>query len=158
MAKRPIRPPDAKLFLASTGKGRSIIKFKKNHVVYSQGSPSDAVFYVQKGKIRVSVVSDRGKEAIVSVLGPGDFFGEGSISGQSLRIGTVAAMTEAVIVRVEKAEMLRLLQKNAVFSKLFMTHLLKRAMRVEADLIDQLVQFQRAASGRAPSDFGELRQ
>jgi CRP/FNR family cyclic AMP-dependent transcriptional regulator len=124
--------------LLAHGKGRSIATYKKNQIIFSQGDRADAVFYVQKGKLRVSVVSDRGKEAIVSILGADEFFGEGSLSGQPLRIATVDAMTESVVVRIEKEEMLRLLHEKGAFSEMFMTHLLKRAMRVEADLIDQL--------------------
>jgi CRP-like cAMP-binding protein len=124
--------------LLAHGKGRSIATYKKNQIIFSQGDRADAVFYVQKGKLRVSVVSDRGKEAIVSILGADEFFGEGSLSGQPLRTATVDAMTESVVVRIEKEEMLRLLHEKGSFSEMFMTHLLKRAMRVEADLIDQL--------------------
>jgi len=127
-----------KSVLAEAGNGRSITKYRKNQIVFSQGKLADAVFYVQKGKVRVSVVSDRGKEAIISILGPDEFFGEGCISGQALRIATVDTVTEAVVVRIEKEEMVRLLHEKGTFSEMFMTHLLKRTMRVEADLIDQL--------------------
>ena len=129
---------DPKEFLAEAGKGHSITTYRKNQIVFSQGELADAVFYVQKGKVRISVVSDRGKEAVVSILGPNVFFGEGCISGQALRIATVDAMTESVIMRIEKENMLRLLHQEPLFSEIFMTHLLSRTMRVEADLIDQL--------------------
>ena len=129
---------DPKMFLAEAGKGHSITTYRKNQIVFSQGEPADAVFYVQKGKVRISVVSDKGKEAVVSILGPNVFFGEGCISGQALRIATVDAMTESVVMRIEKEEMLRLLHQEPLFSEIFVTHLLSRTMRVEADLIDQL--------------------
>ena len=129
---------DRKTFLTSAGKGRSITKYQKNQAIFKQGDPADAVFYVQKGKVRISVVSDRGKQAVVSILGPNVFFGEGCISGQALRIATVDAMTESVVMRIEKEEMVRLLKEEPLFSEMFMTHLLNRTMRVEADLIDQL--------------------
>jgi CRP/FNR family cyclic AMP-dependent transcriptional regulator len=127
-----------KTFLAHGGKGRSISKYRKNAVVFSQGDPADAVFFIQKGKVKVTVVSNRGKEAVVSILSPGDFFGEGSVAGQSLRIATVAAMTDTVIVRMPKETVVQLMHEELAFSEMFMTHILKRNVRVEADLIDQL--------------------
>jgi CRP-like cAMP-binding protein len=138
MAKKHHPTFDPKAFLADAGKGRSVTKYRKNQIVFSQGELADAVFYVQKGKVRISVVSDRGKEAVVSILGPNVFFGEGCISGQALRIATVDAMTESVVMRIEKEEMLRLLHQEPLFSEIFVTHLLSRTMRIEADLIDQL--------------------
>jgi CRP-like cAMP-binding protein len=138
MSKKPQSSFDPNVFLASAGKGRSIAKYQQDQAIFKQGEPADAVFFVQKGKVRVSVVSDRGKEAIVSLLGPGDFFGEGSISGQAVRIASVDAIMETVVVRIENQQMIQLLHKEALFSERFMAHLLSRAMRVEADLIDQL--------------------
>jgi len=138
MAKKTQRAFDPNAFFARAGKGRSIAKYRKDQTIFSQGEPADAVFYLQKGKARVCVVSDRGKEAIVSIVGPDEFFGEGCISGQVLRIASVHTMTEAVVVRIEKQEMIRLLRVEPRFSELFTAHLLKRTMRVEADLIDQL--------------------
>ena len=138
MAKKHQPQFDPKTFLAGAGKGHSITTYRKNQIVFSQGEPADAVFYVQKGKVRISVVSDRGKEAVVSILGSNVFFGEGCISGQVLRIATVDAMAESVVVRIEKEEMVRLLKEEPLFSEMFTTHLLSRTMRIEADLIDQL--------------------
>src|ERR1035438_2025308 len=128
---------DPKRFLADAGKGHSITTYRNNQIVFSQGELADAVFYTQTGKVRVSVISDRGKEAVVSILGPNEFFGEGCISGQALRIATVDALAESVVMRIEKEEMVRLLHEEPLFSEMFMTHLLNRTMRVEADLIDQ---------------------
>ena len=138
MAKKQNPPFNAEAYLADVAGGRILGKYRKNQIVFSQGDPADAVFYIQKGKLKVSVVSDRGKEAIVSLLGASDFFGEGCISGQSLRIATVTAMVESVVVRIEKEEMIRLLANEPLFSEMFMAYLLNRTIRVEADLIDQL--------------------
>ncbi len=138
MPKKIQRAFDPDASFTRPAKGQSIAKYRKDQPIFSQGYPADAVFYTQKGKVRVSVISDRGKEAIVSILGPDEFFGEGCISGQILRIASVHTMTEGVIVRIEKAEMLRLLRDDSPFGELFTAHLLKRTMRVEADLIDQL--------------------
>ena len=96
------------------------------------------MFYVQSGKLKVTVVSDRGKEAVASILGPDEFFGEACMAGQVQRLATVSAMTDAVVVRIEKPEMIRLIQEKSGFSQMFMTHILNRTIRVEADLIDQL--------------------
>jgi len=129
---------DAASFLAQPGDGRSIAKYRKNQVVFSQGDPADAVFYIQKGKLKVTVVSDRGKEAVAAILGPDEFFGEACMTGQILRLVTVSAMTEAVVERIEKPAMIRRVQEEPGFSEMFITHILNRTIRVEADLIDQL--------------------
>jgi CRP/FNR family cyclic AMP-dependent transcriptional regulator len=137
----PHRKPlgsDPKTFLSKAGGGRSIKKYRKGETVFSQGSLADAVFYIHKGKVKVTVVSDRGKEAVVSLLGSDDFFGETCIAGQTVRIATVEAITEAIIVRIEKAEMIATLHNHVEFSEFFMNHILHRTIRVEADLIDQL--------------------
>jgi CRP-like cAMP-binding protein len=123
---------------AKTGKGRTTAKYRKNQVIFSQGDPGDAVFYIKKGRLKVTVVSDRGKEAVAAILGPDEFFGEACMTGQVLRLVTVSAMTEAVVERIEKPEMIRLVQEQPAFSQMFMTHILNRTIRVEADLIDQL--------------------
>ena len=126
-------------FLARPGNGRSIIRVRKNQVIYSQGDPADAVYYIQQGKLKASTLSDGGKEAIfASILGPDEFFGDKCLAGQTRRLWTVSAMTDAVVVRIEKPVMLRLLHEHPAFSQLFMTHTLKYAIRVEAGLIDQL--------------------
>jgi len=127
-----------KSFLAKVGEGRSIGTYRKSQIVFAQGDPADAVFYIQKGKVKVTVVSDQGKEAVVAILAADEFFGEGCLAGQALRISTVAAMVETVIVRLEKAAMIRVIQQEPAFSELFIAHLLSRTIRVEADLVDQL--------------------
>jgi CRP/FNR family transcriptional regulator, cyclic AMP receptor protein len=123
---------------APNSKGRSITKYCKNQVIFSQGDAADAVFHIQKGKLKVTVVSDRGKEAVAAILGPNEFFGEACMAGQLLRLVTVSAMTEAVVERIEKPAMIRMVQDQPAFSQMFMTYILNRTIRVEADLIDQL--------------------
>ena len=125
-------------FLAKVGEGRTINTYRKNHVVFSQGDRADAVFYIQKGKAKVTVISEQGKEAVVAILGPGEFFGEGCLGGQTQRIATVAIMTEAVVMRLDKTAIVRVIHKEPAFSELFIAHLLGRTIRVEADLVDQL--------------------
>jgi len=125
-------------FLAKVGEGRAINTYRKNQVVFSQGDRADAVFYIQKGKAKVTVISEQGKEAVVAILGPGEFFGEGCLAGQTQRIATVAIMTEAVVMRLEKTAIVRVIHKEPAFSELFIAHLLGRTIRVEADLVDQL--------------------
>lgn len=127
-----------KSFLAKVGEGRSIGKYYKDQVVFLQGDPADAVFYVQTGKVKVTVVSEQGKEAVVAFLGPGEFFGEACLAGQTQRITTVATVLESVIVRLEKAAIVRAIHEEPAFSEMFIAHLLARTIRVEADLVDQL--------------------
>ena len=127
-----------KTFLAKVGEGPSIGAYRKDHIVFSQGDPADAVFYIQKGKVKVTVVSKLGKEAVVAILGTNEFFGEGCLAGQAQRIATAATMTDAVIVRLEKAACLRVIHQEPAFSELFIAHLLGRTIRVEADLVDPL--------------------
>ena len=129
---------DPKSFLTMVGEGRSIGEYRKDAIVFSQGDPADAVFYIQSGKVKVTVVSEQGKEAVVAMLGTNDFFGEGCLAGQTRRIATAAAMTESVIVRLEKAAIVQVIHQEPAFSGMFIAHLLARAVRVEADLVDQL--------------------
>jgi CRP/FNR family cyclic AMP-dependent transcriptional regulator len=129
---------DPKSFLAAVGEGRSIGEYRKDQIIFSQGDPADAVFYIQSGKVKISVVSEQGKEAVVAMLGTNDFFGEGCLAGQPLRIATVAAIMDSVIVRLEKAAIVCVIQQEPAFSEMFIAHLLSRAVRVEADLVDQL--------------------
>jgi CRP/FNR family transcriptional regulator, cyclic AMP receptor protein len=137
--KRQRKPVfDLKEFLAKADAGRTISKYQKDQTVFSQGEAADAVFYIQQGKIKITVVSEQGKEAVVAILGAGDFFGEGCLVGQTLRMATVTAMMECEIMRLEKAAIIRVLHEEPVFSELFMSHLLTRTIRVEADLVDQL--------------------
>jgi CRP/FNR family cyclic AMP-dependent transcriptional regulator len=127
-----------KAFLAKVGKGRSIAKYRVGEIVFAQGDAADAVFYVQKGKVKVTVVSEQGKEAVVAILGVNEFFGEACLAGQTRRIATAAAMVESALVRLEKAAIVRVLHDEQAFSEMFIAHLVGRTMRVEADLVDQL--------------------
>ena len=129
---------DPSAFLAQAGAGRTIAAFRKAGVLFTQGEPADAVFYIQKGKIKLTVVSEQGKEAVVAVLGVGEFCGEGCLAGQSRRIATASAITECEIMRLEKAAMLRILQAEPRFSEMFVSYLLTRTIKVEEDLVDQL--------------------
>ena len=133
------RPPfDTKSFLAKVGEGRSIGKYHKDQIVFTQGEPADAVFYIQKGKAKVAVVSKQGKEAVVAILGPDEFCGEGCLAGQPRRMATAMAMTECEIMRLEKKVIVLALHDEPVFSEMFVAHLLARTIRVEEDLVDQL--------------------
>jgi len=138
MATKSRRLFDTKAFLARVGDGRSIGKYRKGQVVFSQGDTGDAVFYIQKGKAKLTVVSEQGKEAVIAILGTDEFFGEGCLAGQAQRIATVTAMTESVIARLEKSAIVRVIHQEPAFSEMFIAHLLGRAIRVEADLVDQL--------------------
>ena len=129
---------DPKNFLAHVGAGRSISKYPKDRVVFSQGDPADAVFYIQKGKVKITVVSEQGKEAVVAILGAHDFFGEACLAGQTQRTATVETMTDCAIARLEKTAIVNVLSEQPAFSEMFIAHLLSRSMRVEADLVDQL--------------------
>ncbi|MEA2872507.1 MAG: family transcriptional regulator, cyclic receptor protein [Hyphomicrobiales bacterium] len=133
------RPPfNPKSFLAKVGEGRSIDRYGKDQIVFSQGDPADAIFYIQKGKAKVTVVSEQGKEAVVAIFGTEEFFGEGCLAGQALRIATVRTMTDCVIMRLEKAAVVDVIHREPAFSEMFIAHLLGRTIRVEADLVDQL--------------------
>jgi CRP/FNR family cyclic AMP-dependent transcriptional regulator len=129
---------DPKTFLAQVGEGHSVRKYSKDHVVYTQGDSCDAIFYIQSGKAKLSIVSNRGKEAVIAIINANEFFGEGSLSGQPLRIATVRTMTDSVIVRLEKRAFLRVVRQEPEFAEFFMRHLLARTIRVESDLVDQL--------------------
>jgi len=129
---------DPGAYLAKPGTARTIAKYRKNQIVFSQGDAADAVYYIQKGKVKITVVSDRGKEAVVCMLGPDEFFGEGCVAGQSARISTAATTIETVVLRIDRAEIVRLIQEHPGFSAIFVDHILKRSIRIEADLVDQL--------------------
>jgi len=129
---------DPKAFLATVSRGRTVSDYRKDDVVFLQSSPAEAVFYVQKGKIKIVVASKQGKEAVIAILGPGDFFGEGCLIGQPLRLSTARAMAESEVMRVSKGEMIRVLHAEPAFGELFMAHLLTRNSRIEEDLVDQL--------------------
>jgi CRP-like cAMP-binding protein len=129
---------DPKVFLSKVNGGRAIVDYSKNKIVYRQGDPADSVFYIQSGKVKKTVVSEQGKEAVVALLGTGDFFGEGSLAGEPLRLATVSALTKCVIVRISKADITHVIHQEPAFAELFISHLLARNSRVEEDLVDQL--------------------
>jgi CRP/FNR family cyclic AMP-dependent transcriptional regulator len=129
---------DPKVFLNQAGKGRIPANYEKNQVVFSQGDPANAIYYIQKGKVKLTVVSNQGKEAVVAILTAGDFFGEGCLASQLLRMATASTMVECSIMRLEKTRMIRALHDEPAFSELLVAHLLSRTMRIEEDLIDQL--------------------
>jgi len=134
--RRPSFNP--KSFLAKVGEGRSIHAYPEAQIVFSQGDPADAVFYIQRGKVKITVVSKVGKEAVVAILGTNDFFGEGCLAGQRHRIATAVTMTNSVVMRLEKAAILRVIRQEPAFAELFIAHLLGRTIRAESDLLDQL--------------------
>ena len=131
-------PFDPKAFLSKVNGGRAVSDYRKDQIVFRQGDPSDAVFYIQTGKVKKTVVSEQGKEAVVAILEVGDFFGEGCLAGEALRLSTVSALTKSVIVRISKGDITRVIHEEPAFAELFIAHLLARNSRVEEDLVDQL--------------------
>jgi CRP/FNR family cyclic AMP-dependent transcriptional regulator len=129
---------DAVTFLSSVDVGRTIVSYLKNKKLFSQGDPANAVFYIQDGQVKICVISEHGKEAVVALHGKGDFFGEGCLTGQPLRLATAAAMTDCTVMRVDKAAILNVLRDEPKFSAMFLSYLLARNARVEEDLVDQL--------------------
>jgi len=127
-----------KVFLAKVGTGKTISKYRKDQTIFAQGDAADTIFYLQKGKVKIVVISDQGKEAVVGIIEPDQFFGEGCLNGQSVRIATATAMEECLITAITKTAMMAVLQRQPKFSQLFVAHLLTRNNRVEEDLIDQL--------------------
>lgn len=125
-------------FLAKVGTGKSILEYRKNQVIFTQGDVADTIFYIQKGRIKIVVISDQGKEAVVAILEPHQFFGEGCLNGQSLRIATATAMEECLLTSITKTAMMEVLRTEPKFSEMFVAYLLTRNSRVEEDLIDQL--------------------
>lgn len=138
MQNEPFASFDLQTLLSKANGGRTVSTYQNNQIIFSQGEPADAVFYIRQGKVKLVVLSEQGKEAIVAMLGTGDFCGEGCLAGQSLRMATAATIEECTIMRLEKAAMVGLLRDEPEFSERFMSHLLGRNIRVEADLIDQL--------------------
>jgi CRP/FNR family cyclic AMP-dependent transcriptional regulator len=136
--RRKIRAFDAQVFLDSAGVARTIAQYRRSQKIFSQGDPATSVMYIQKGGVKLSVVSAAGKEAIVALLGPGDFFGEGCLAGLPFRMGAATAITPTTALLIEKKEMIRVLHKEHKLSDRFIAYLLTRNIRVEQDLVDQL--------------------
>ncbi len=138
MARERIPSFDPKTFLNKVGSGKTQLEFREKRVIFSQGDACDAVFYIQKGKVKLTVVSNKGKEAVLAILETGDFIGESCLAGSPVRMATASTITECGVVRIEKQAMMRLLHEQPKFSELFMAHLLSRNIRIEEDLVDQL--------------------
>jgi CRP/FNR family cyclic AMP-dependent transcriptional regulator len=137
-SRKRVREFDAQAFLDSSGVARKAIEFRPNAVIYRQGDPAESVMYVQKGRVKLSVISRAGKEAVVGVLGSGDFFGEGCLAGQTVRMGSVTAMITTTVLVIAKKKMVRLLHEQFAMSDLFIAYILARNIRIEEDLVDQL--------------------
>jgi CRP-like cAMP-binding protein len=138
MAKRePAQFPHRRV-LEQLSEGKRVLEYRKGRTIFAQGDPADAVFYIREGKIKLTVTSQQGREAVVAIIGAGDFIGEGSLAGQPLRMATATAMTDGSSLRIEKKTMNQLLHQRGTFSEEFMAYLLSRNIRVEEDLVDQL--------------------
>src|SRR5213594_3562647 len=129
---------DAQAFLESAGVARKIVEYRRSETIFAQGDPCDSVLYLQKGGVKLSVLSKTGREAVVAMLGPGDFFGEGCLAGQPVRMGSATAITGSTVLLVDKDQMVRLLHKQHSLSDRFIAHMLARNIRIEEDLVDQL--------------------
>jgi CRP/FNR family transcriptional regulator, cyclic AMP receptor protein len=125
-------------YLSSCGGANKVVEYRRSEKVYSQGGPATNVIYIQKGRIKLSVINEIGKEAVIAILGPGDFFGEGGMAGQLVRMGTATAITPATLLVIEKQEMIRVLHTERAFSDRFVAYMLARNIRIEEDLVDQL--------------------
>ena len=166
MSKRSIPPRtptgttrfDPAVFLETAAQGRTISTHRKKQIIFAQGEAADAVFYIKKGKVKVTVLSKQGKEAVVALLGTDEFVGEGCLIGQPKRLATATAMSECVTMRVEKAEILRVLQDEPAFSQMFVSHVLARNARVEEDLVDQLFNSTEKRLGPAAAAVGQFWQ
>jgi CRP-like cAMP-binding protein len=138
MARREKQTAGVPKPLSGWGNSTTISALAAKEAAFTQGEPADAVFYIQKGRMKLTVVSNTGKEAVIAVLGPGDFFGEGCLAGQTLRISTATALTACTIVRLEKESVVAALPKDPAFAELLLSYLLARSIRIEGDLVDQL--------------------
>ncbi len=138
MARKRLTSFDPQTFLATVGRGKSALSIGKNKIIFSQGDTADAVFYIQEGKVKLTVISHQGKEAVIAILERGDFFGEACLAGRFACLSTATALVASKIVRIDKTAMLSVLHDQPAFSELFLTYLLSRNMRIEEDLVDQL--------------------
>lgn len=138
MARKPTKPFDPTVFLNQISKGKTLLQAKKKQTIFSQGDAADAIFYIQTGKVKLTVLSKQGKEAVVAILEPGDFLGEASLAGQPLHLASAAALEPSRLLRIDKATMLGVIQEQPAFSSMFMAYLLTRNVRIQEDLVDQL--------------------
>jgi len=129
---------DLKVFLTTGSGRRKMAPYRENAVIFTQGDPADAIYYIHKGKVKLTVLSRQGKEAVVAILGAGDFFGEGCLAGQPFRLGNSVSMSGCSVTRLEKSDVIRALHEQPAFTELFVAHLLSRNIRIEEDLVDQL--------------------
>jgi CRP-like cAMP-binding protein len=136
--RKPKSPFDMTVFLTKANRGRATAEYRTNDRIFVQGDPANAVFYIKEGKVKLTVLSKQGKEAVVGILGAGDFFGEGCLAGQSVRMGTAVSMSMCSITKLEKADVIRALHEEPGFSEVFVAHLLSRNVRIEEDLVNQL--------------------
>ena len=136
--RKATAPFDPKIFLTKIGRGTTLVRYRTKQPIFAQGDEADAVYYLRKGQVKLTVVSAHGKEAVIAILGVGDFFGEGCLAGQPLRMATATAILDCSVVRIEKKTIIRLLHDEPTFSTMFITHLLSRNIRIEEDLVDQL--------------------
>ena len=137
-AKQPAGPFNPMTYLATNGRGKTTVQASKKHLIFSQGDTANAVFYIKTGRVKLSVLSQQGKEAVVAILSPGDFFGEGCLVGQRLCMATATALETCKIIRIDKAAMVQVLRDEAAFAKLFVSYLLSRNVRTQEDLVDHL--------------------
>ena len=138
MARKRTSPFNPKTFLTKVGNGKTLLQARTKDIIFSQGDAADAVFYLQEGKVKLTVVSQHGKEAVVAILEHGSFFGEGCLGGQAVRMATVTSLEDSSIVRIDKAAMITVLHEEPTFAELFTSYLLSRNIRIEEDLVDQL--------------------
>jgi CRP/FNR family transcriptional regulator, cyclic AMP receptor protein len=138
MKRKRLTPFNPKTFLIQVGSGKTILPVRKKQILFSQGDAADAVFYIREGRVKLTVSSSQGKEAVVAVLGDGDFVGESCLAGQPLRLETATSLENSTVVRIDKTAMIRVLHNEPTFSELFMSHLLSRNVRIQEDLVDQL--------------------
>ncbi len=138
MAPKSSSAFDPKVFLAKVGNGHSVTNFPKDKIVFAQGDIAGTLHYIQEGKVKLTVVSEQGKEAVIAILTMGDFFGEACLAGQTIRLSTVKTLTDCVIARIEKSAVNKVIHDEPAFSEVFIAYLLERGMRVESDLVDQL--------------------
>jgi CRP-like cAMP-binding protein len=138
MRRKRLTPFNTKTFFTQVGSGKTLLPVRKKQILFSQGDAADAVFYIQEGRVKLTVVSPQGKEAIVAVLEGGDFLGESCLAGQPIRLATATALEKSTVVRIDKTEMIRVLHDEPTFAELFMSHLLSRNVRIQEDLVDQL--------------------
>ena len=158
MGKQPRESFNPKMFLAKVGAGKTILEFQRNQVIFTQGDVADTVFYLQTGRVKLTVLSEQGKEAVVGILEPGQFFGEGCLNGHPLRISTTTAMEACLITSITKTAMIDLLHKEPQFSEMFMAYLLTRNGRIEEDLIDQLFNSSEKRPGASSPAAGAFRK